>query len=270
MSSLDAKLAEIRSLMKAAGSAAVAFSGGVDSALVARVAREELGEKSVAVTVDSPLYPASDLAQARRVAREIGIEHVVVRWDAMGDEAFVSNPVDRCYLCKRHELAEVGRVARERGLHTVMDGSNSDDSRDYRPGLRAKKELGVRSPLAEAGITKADARGLSRKLKMSTHERDSAPCLATRIPYGDRITEGRLKMIEKAEELLRTKGFRDVRVRAHGGIARIEVSPKDLERLAVPRVRSALVKRLRALGFDYVTLDLEGYRMGSLDEVIER
>jgi len=270
MSSLDEKLADLRSRVKAASSAVVAFSGGVDSALVARVARDELGEKSVAVTIDSPLCPASELAQARRVAREIGIEHVVVRWDPMSDEAFVSNPVDRCYLCKRHELLEVGRVARERNLRTVMDGSNSDDSRDYRPGLRAKKELGVRSPLAEARITKADARALSRRLKLSTSDRDSTPCLASRIPYGDRITEEGLKMVEEAEKLLRAKGFRDVRVRAHGGTARIEVSPEDLERLAAPRLRSAIVKRFRALGFDYVTLDLEGYRMGSMNEVIER
>lgn len=252
------------------GSAAVAFSGGADSTLVAKVARDELGTDAVAVTIDSPLYPSSELAGARGTARKIGIKHVVVWVNPLAEKDFVSNPANRCYLCKLGDLSKVRAVADENGLKEIVDGSNADDRTDYRPGLKAKEELGVRSPLAEVGIGKEEVRELSLMLRLPTATKSASPCLASRIPYGERITKEKLGMIEEAEEFLRAKGFEGVRVRMHGDMARIEAQPRDIPRLSSAGVRLSVSKRLRALGFTYVSLDLEGYRMGSLNEVLPR
>jgi uncharacterized protein len=268
MTAMETKLGRLRKSIRSLGSVAVAFSGGSDSALVARVAHDELGTNAVAVTIDSPLYPSSELAGARKTARKIGIRHFVVRVDPLSEDAFVSNPANRCYLCKLGDLRQVTRVARENGLKMVVDGSNADDGADYRPGLKAKEELGVRSPLAEAGLGKREVRELSRALKLPTATKSSSPCLASRIPYGEEITKEKLGMIEEAEEFLRAKGFDGVRVRMHGGMARIEVQPRDIPRLSSAGTRLSVSRRLRALGFTYVSLDLEGYRMGSLNEVL--
>jgi uncharacterized protein len=268
MKTLDRKLSQLRELVRSFGSAAVAFSGGADSTLVARIAKDELGNKTVAVTIDSPMYPASELAKAKGVAKCIGVEHVVVRVDPLGDRKFITNPPDRCYLCKRDDLTHIRRIADERGLKHVLDGSNADDSEDYRPGIKAKEEMKVRSPLAETGLTKADVRTISKALLLPTAQKSSSPCLASRIPYGERITAEKLMMIEEAEEFLKAKGFDDVRVRMHGDMARVEVSPKDMVMLASPGMRVSVTKKLRSLGFTYVSVDLEGYRMGSLNEVL--
>lgn len=268
MKTLDRKLSQLRELVRSFGSAAVAFSGGADSTLVARIAKDELGNKTVAVTIDSPMYPASELAKAKGVAKCIGVEHVVVRVDPLGDRKFITNPPDRCYLCKRDDLTHIRRIADERGLKHVLDGSNADDSEDYRPGIKAKEEMKVRSPLAETGLTKADVRTISKALLLPTAQKSSSPCLASRIPYGERITAEKLMMIEEAEEFLKAKGFDDVRVRMHGDMARVEVSPKDIVMLASPGMRVSVTKKLRSLGFTYVSVDLEGYRMGSLNEVL--
>jgi len=270
MKTLDRKLQRLRGLVRSFGSTAVAFSGGTDSALVAKIARDELGGKAVAVTIDSPMYPSSELAGARSVAKRIGIEHVVVRVDPLGEREFASNPPDRCYLCKLDDLRQIRRVADERGFKHVLDGSNLDDQADYRPGHRAKEEMKVRSPLAEAGLTKADVRAISRALKLPTARKSSSPCLASRIPYGEVITREKLRMVEEAEEFLKAKGFEDVRVRMHGAMARIEVASVDLARLTSPGTRVSIVKKLKSLGFTYVALDMEGYRMGSLNEVLLR
>lgn len=256
--------------MHSFGSAAVAFSGGTDSTLVARIAKDELGNKAIAVTIDSPMYPDSELRRAKEVAKRIGIEHIVLRADPLGDAAFVANPSNRCYLCKRDDLTHIRRIADERGLKEVLDGSNADDREDYRPGTKAKEEMKVRSPLAETGLTKARVRAISKVLKLPTAHKSSSPCLASRIPYGETITTEKLGMIEEAEEFLKAKGFDDVRVRMHGSMARIEVSPKDVGRLTSPGTRISVTRKLRALGFDYVAVDLEGYRMGSLNEVLRR
>lgn len=248
----------------------MAFSGGADSTLVAKVAKDELGGRALAVTIDSPLYPRSELTAARAVARKIGIKHVVTKLDPLRERSFVSNPPDRCYHCKMGDFREIKRIADSFGMTNVIDGSNADDKTDYRPGARAKAELGVRSPLAEAGLTKSDVRALSARLKLSTSRKSSSPCLASRIPYGEKITEEKLAMIEAAEDYLRSKGLATVRVRAHGDIARIEVDAKDIHRLASTRTRKLVSRKLKDLGFAYVTIDLDGYRTGSLNEVLKR
>ena len=270
MRTLDRKMARLRDIVRSMCSAAVAFSGGTDSTLVAKIAKDELGEKTMAITVNSPMYPASELRNAKAVAREIGIRHLVVDVDPMNDKSFIINPPDRCYLCKLDDLRHIRGIADERGLSEIIDGSNADDKNDYRPGLRAKEEMRVRSPLAEAGLTKADVRAISKTLRLPTAHKSSSPCLASRIPYGEMITREKLTMIEEAEEFLKAKGFDEVRVRIHGDIARIEVSPKDVSKLASPGTRITITKKLRSLGFTYVALDLEGYRMGSLNEVLVR
>ena len=270
MVSAKDKLVALKRNIRPLGSAAVAFSGGADSTLVAKVARDELGEKALAVTIDSPLYPAAELRNARRVAENIGIEHVVVRTDPLADKAFAGNPADRCYLCKLDDLRQIRKVADEHGIREVIDGSNADDEGDYRPGLRAKKELRVKSPLADTGLGKRDVRALSKLLRLPTASKSSSPCLASRIPYGETITAEKLGMIEEAEEFLRAKGFDQVRVRMHGRMARIEVPSGDLDLLLSSGMRTAVTKKLKSLGFAYVSVDIEGYRMGSLNEVLAR
>jgi len=270
MNPLDRKLSTLRRSIRSIESAAVAFSGGTDSALVARLAHDELGDKAIAVTIDSPMYPRSELKRAIEVATTIGIEHLVVIVDPLSDSKFISNPPDRCYLCKLDDLKQIRKVADGRRLKEILDGSNADDAHDYRPGLKAKAEMGVRSPLAEAGLRKQDIRQISRKLKLPTAEKSSSPCLASRIPYGEVITREKLGMIEEAEEFLKAKGFDEVRVRVHDDIARIEVLAKDIPSLSAPGTRIAVAKKFKSLGFGYVALDLEGYRMGSLNEVLRR
>jgi len=266
----DRGLDRLRRLVRSYSSAAVAFSGGTDSTLVARIAHDELGDRVVAVTIDSPMYPASELRGARDVARSIGIEHIVLRVDPLREMDFVSNPPDRCYLCKQDDLRNIRKLADERGLEEILDGSNADDALDYRPGLKAKKEMGVRSPLAEAKLGKAEVRKLSRLLKLPTANKSSSPCLASRIPYGETITREKLAMIEEAEEFLRAKGFDQVRVRICGKSARVEVDPREVSRLTSPGIRTSVTKKLKSLGFTFVSVDLEGYRTGSLNEVLRK
>lgn len=242
----------------------VAFSGGQDSALVARFARDAVGERALAVTVVSVFLADSERERARRVASDIGIAHEELSMDVLGDATVAANPKDRCYHCKRRIFEALTALAEERGLAAVCDGANVDDAADYRPGRRATTELGVVSPLAEAGITKADIRDVSRELGLATWNLPSSACLASRIPYGTPLRETVLKRVEAAEECLRELGIRQCRVRVHGDTARIEVDPANFA--TVVEHGDRIVADLTGCGFRTVTLDLRGFRSGSLNE----
>ncbi len=265
---LDAKYGHLQRLLAEGGPTLVCYSGGVDSALLLRVARDVLGDSAVALTAVSPSLAAEERTAAARLASEIGARQVEVETREMDDPGYVANSPRRCFHCKRALFTEARRVAAALGLATIVYGANADDARDFRPGMEAAREFGVGAPLLEAGLTKADIRELSRRLGLPAADKPAQPCLASRLPYGTEVTVERLRMIDCGESALRRLGFREVRVRHHGDVARIEVPPADLGRLLEPRTREAAVAALRGAGFRYVTVDLAGLRSGSLNEGI--
>ena len=260
------KLVRLTGAISALESVLVAFSGGVDSTFLLAMCRNVLGEKVLAVTADSPVYPARELAGAAKAAASLGVKLLVVRTGQMRDPRFTANPRDRCYHCKRMVFGELGEVAAANQIRSLVEGSNLDDGDDYRPGARAAEELGVRRPLLEAGLTKAEIRAASRDMGLAAWDRPSQPCLATRIPYGSPITERSLATIDDAETFVRGLGVGQVRVRHHGRLASIEVAPRDIVRLADGDTRDRIVGHLKRLGYHHVVLDLAGYRTGSLNE----
>lgn len=266
---LTEKFNKLKEIIKGLENVAVGFSGGVDSTFLLKVAVDILGSDNVlAVTSCSETYPSREFKEASRLVEEIGVEQYVIHSEELDNEDFVRNDKLRCYYCKKELFSEIKEVAREEGYKNVADGSNYDDQiNDYRPGLKAADELGIRSPLKEAEITKEEIRKLSKRLGLPTWNKPSFACLSSRFPYGSRINEDELKMVDKAEEFLRKYSFKQLRVRHHDQhTARIEVLPEDMELLL--KEREEIVSLLKELGYIYITIDLEGYRTGSMNEVL--
>jgi uncharacterized protein len=260
------KFNKLKQLLLNLKSCAIAYSGGLDSTFLIKVAYDALGKNALAVTATSSTYPQRELADAKQFAEEIGIQHLIIESEELDITEFSDNSPDRCYYCKKELFKKIQQIAKDHHLNVVLDGSNADDTLDYRPGARARSELGVRSPLKEVGLTKQEIRELSSSLHLKSSEKPAFACLASRFPYGVKITKERLKQIEAAEEYLFSLGIRQCRVRYHDRIARIEVLPDDIPTILTHAQK--IIKRFKTLGFTYITLDLQGYRTGSLNEVL--
>jgi uncharacterized protein len=264
---LEQKLNDLKQIIRRYSSALVAFSGGVDSTFLLKVCLGVLGKDRVlAVTAKSATYPERELQEAIKLAEMLDVRHRVIESEELNIPGFSDNPPERCYYCKRELFRKLKKIAEKEGLNFVLDGSNFDDTSDFRPGMRAVKELGVKSPLKEAGLTKDDIRALSREMGLPTWNKPSFACLSSRFPYGEKITREKLARVDRAEEVLRDSGFSQYRVRSHGDMARIEVKPEEMGKFFDRTFREEVATKLKSMGFTYVTLDLVGYRTGSMNE----
>ena len=263
-----ARAGRLREILSGYQSVLIAFSGGVDSAYLAIAAAGALGNRALAVTADSPSYPDTHRQLALTIARDFGFSHEVIHTAELDRPEYRANPANRCYYCKDELYGRLAAIARERGIAVIVDGNNADDRGDYRPGRQAAREHGVKSPLDEAELTKDDIRELARAAGLASWDEPASACLSSRIPYGHQVTDERLRQIERAEAVLRDLGFRIFRVRHHDDTARLEIARAEMPRALDPDVNARLVAALKALGYQYVSLDLQGYRLGSLNEAL--
>jgi len=266
---LQKKVENLKQYIVGLGSLAIGFSGGVDSSLLVAVAHEVLGDRLIAVTGADASVPERELNEAVAFCKERGIRHIVCNVDPLKEEGYRNNSPDRCYFCKHGIFTEVRKIALENGIEYMAEGSNVDDIGDYRPGLRAAAELSVKSPLREAGLTKSEIRIISKVMGLPTWSKPAYACLASRFEYGEEITEEKLHMIDRAEQFLIEHGFFEERVRMHGNIARIEVPPEDIPRLAADEIREAVYDKFREIGFLFVTLDMKGYKSGNMNATLK-
>ncbi|MGL5712871.1 MAG: ATP-dependent sacrificial sulfur transferase LarE [Paraclostridium sp.] len=264
------KLGVLKNRLQELESVAIAFSGGVDSTFLLKVAHDTLGDKCVAVTIHAMMHSSKEIEEAKEYTKSLGVKHIVVKVDDFDVKEFIDNDIKRCYHCKKAIFTTISNVAKENKLNYILDGTNLDDLGDYRPGLKALSELDIQSPLKDSCLTKQDIRVLSKELDVPTFNKPAFACLATRIPYGEKITNEKLRMIEKSEDYLQEIGFKQFRVRHHGDLARIEVELKEIHKFFNEDLLKNTHNKLKEIGFKFVTLDLLGYRMGSMNEGIEQ
>lgn len=269
MTKLSSKLKSLEAILSDMRSVLVAYSGGADSTFLLKVASNILGDRAIAVTASSATYTPQELEEARENTELIGAKHIIVHTNELDDPDFASNPPDRCYYCKKELFTKLFELAQQHSLNYVIDGSTCDDERDFRPGMRAASEFHVRSPLMDAGFTKEEIRALSRDMNLPTWDKPPLPCLSTRFPYGTQITKEKVLRVGRAEKFLAGFGIRQLRVRDHNNIARIEVPRKDMPMFLDEEISKQIMENFKALGYTYVTLDLQGYRMGSMNEPLK-